>query len=333
MKPKDLSEYLQFAIRNNFPVLITGKPGIGKSDIATQAAIAAEAELIISHPVVSDPTDYKGLPFPTKNGTADFLPYGELHQIITAQKKTVFFLDDLGQAPASVQAACMQLLLARQINGHQISDQVTFIAATNRREDKAAVSGLLEPVKSRFAAIVELEVDTDDWVKWALAHHMPTELIAFVRFRPELLDNFEPTKEIRNSPTPRTIAFVGKQITAGLPEKFEFEAFKGAAGEAFAIEYRAFLKLYRQLPSLEEIVLNPTGAPVPTEPGALFAISSALAHKMTDQNIDAICMYLDRLPVENSVSCMKDAVTRNSSICNNRAFIEWEASSAAGILI
>lgn len=332
MKPSTLINYLAFAIENKFPVLIKGKPGIGKSDIVTQAAEEARAELIISHPVVSDPTDYKGLPFPNKNGTADFLPFGELYKLIHAKGKTVFFLDDLGQAPPSVQAACMQLLLARQINGHKISDMVTFLAATNRREDKAAVSGLLEPVKSRFASIVELEVDTEDWVKWAIDNNMPTELIAFIRFRPELLDKFEPSREIQNSPSPRTVAYVGKQHIAGLPEMFEFEAFKGAAGEPFAIEYRAFLKIFRELPTIDEIILNPSTAPVPGDPGATYAISSALAQKMTDQNITPICDYLERLPIENSVACMKDALARNRSIGNNRAFIKWSSKNAQELI-
>ena len=242
MTATQLHSYLQFSIANNLPVLIKGKPGIGKSDIITAAATAANAHLIISHPVISDPTDYKGFPF-AANGQADFLPFGHLRQLINATSKTVFFLDDLWQAPPTVQAAVMQLILARCINEHKLSQHVTFIAATNRREDKAAVSGLLEPVKSRFAAIVELEVSPDDWVIWALNNNMPTELIAFIRFRPDLLDNFQPSKDIVNTPTPRTVANVGKQQNAGLPKDIEFEIFKGAAGEAFAVEYCAFLDL------------------------------------------------------------------------------------------
>ena len=57
---------------------------------------------------------------------AYFLPYGELHEILHAQEETIFFLDDLGQATPAVQAACMQLILARRINGHIVSDKVTF---------------------------------------------------------------------------------------------------------------------------------------------------------------------------------------------------------------
>lgn len=340
MRPSDLIEYLAFSIENNFPILIKGKPGIGKSDIVAQsvplwermkAKLGLKAKLLISHPVVSDPTDYKGLPFPKKDGTADFLPFGDLQQIISAKEKTIFFLDDLGQASYSVQAACMQLLLARRINGHIVSDHVTFIAATNRRQDKAGVNGILEPVKGRFISIIGLEVNTDDWVKWALDNNMPTELIAFIRFRPELLDKFEPSKDIENSPSPRTVTAVGKQQLKGLPERFEFEAFKGAAGEAFAAEYCGFLKIYRELPSMDEIIVNPDSAPVPSEPSAKYAISTALAQKMNDQNIGAICTYLDRLDPEISVACMKDAVTRNRSVSKNRAYINW-ASDKAGVL-
>lgn len=333
MKANELNSFLAFAIENKFPVLIKGKPGIGKSDIVAQACEQAQANLIISHPVVSDPTDYKGLPFADVDGKeAHFLPFGELNALIKAEKSTVFFLDDLGQAPASVQAACMQLILARRINGHKVSDHVTFIAATNRKEDKAGVAGLLEPVKSRFASIVELEVNTDDWVKWALTFDMPVELIAFVRFKPTMLEKFEATKDLTNSPSPRTVANVGKLQKKLLQQQYEFEVFKGAAGEAFAAEYCAFLKIFRKLPNLDEIVLNPKSAPVPSDPAVLASIAQALAHRMSDQNIEAINTYLERLPAEISVVCMKDAITRNRDLQHTKGFVKFASKNGNLIL-
>jgi hypothetical protein len=85
--------------------MIVGSPGVGKSDIVEEAAQSAGAKTIIFHPVISDPTDFKGFPF-AKNGEADFLPYGDLKQLIEAKEPTVAFLDDIGQAPPSVQASC-----------------------------------------------------------------------------------------------------------------------------------------------------------------------------------------------------------------------------------
>lgn len=209
MTPSELQELLALAIPNRFPTLVTGAPGIGKSDIIAQATKDAGAELIITHPVVSDPTDYKGLPF-ASSGEAHFLPFADLKRLIDAKVPTNFFIDDFGQAPSAVQAAIMQLLLARRVNDHKVSDFVTFTSATNRKQDRAAVAGILEPVKSRFMTIVELECSTDDWVRWALTNGMPIELIAFIRYRPDLLHNFEPSKDLVNTPSPRTVAAVGK---------------------------------------------------------------------------------------------------------------------------
>lgn len=332
MKASQLTNFLLFCIKNNLPALIKGKPGIGKSDIIEEACKEAGAELIISHPVVSDPTDFKGLPFADKDG-AHFLPFGDLNKLIKADKPTVFFLDDLGQATAAVQAACMQLILARRINGHKVSPSVTFIAATNRKEDKAGVSGLLEPVKSRFASLVDLEVDTNDWCKWALGKgNMPTELVAFIRFRPELLDDFVPTKELVNSPSPRTVANVGKLQNAGLDRALQFEVFKGAAGEGFAAEYIAFLDIFRNLPNIDQIFLSPDSVPVPTEPAVLYAISGALASRVNDVNAENAFKYIKRLPAENGIACIKDAVIRNVAITETRAYIEWAVDNGNLIL-
>ena len=128
MRPSAVSALLAQAIAHREPVMLVGAPGVGKSDLVGQAADAAGAALIVSHPVVSDPTDYKGLPYAT-NGRADFLPFAELRAAVEAVEDTVFFLDDLGQAPPAVQAAAVQLLLARRVNGHRVADCVTFLAA------------------------------------------------------------------------------------------------------------------------------------------------------------------------------------------------------------
>ena len=166
--PKQLTALLAAMIPARLPLLITGAPGVGKSDIIAQATAQSQADLLISHPAVADPTDAKGLPWPKAGeNEATFLPFGELASAIKATKPTVWLLDDLGQATPAVQASFMQLILARRVNGHILPDHVTFVAATNRRSDRAGVAGILEPVKSRFACIVELEPTIDDWSQWA----------------------------------------------------------------------------------------------------------------------------------------------------------------------
>jgi len=342
MRPKLLLETIKFAIEHQLPLLIKGAPGIGKSDIIAQACEATNTELIISHPVVSDPTDYKGLPFPVrKTGDksketgnriedntveieeAKFLPFGDLLKLIKATKPTVFFLDDIGQAPASVQAACMQLLLARRINGHKVADFVTFISATNRRQDKAGVMGILEPVKSRFSAILELEINIDDWVNWAIENNMPVELIAFIRYRPNLLHDFKPTADIINTPNPRTVAYVGKMMNAGLSDDIQYELIAGAAGEGFAAEFIGFLNTWKHLPDIENLIANPDKTAVPTEPSLLFAICGALIQKADMRNIEMIMKYMAKMPAEFQVLFLKDTIKKKPALAETTAFLNW----------
>lgn len=337
MKPSQLAQLLSKTIPAGFPVLVTGAPGIGKSDIVAQAANAASAELILSHPAVSDPTDAKGFPWPdAANGKATFLPFGELARALEATAQTVWFLDDLGQAPAAVQASFMQLLLARRVNGHVLPDCVTFVAATNRRTDRAGVSGILEPVKSRFTTIVELEADPDEWSQWALNAGITTELVAFLRFRPELLSAFKASADLTNSPMPRTWASVARLLSLSLPPVVESAAVAGAVGEGAAAEFLAFRRLFQELPSIDGILIDPDQAAIPSKPATLYAVSTALGIRATVQTFGRISRYATRIMDaghgEFAALLLRDCIRRDKGIMNTPDFVRV-ASGPLGSLI
>src|SRR2546430_1482013 len=229
MRPEQLRGFLGTSMRAGRRVLVKGAPGIGKSDIVAQACADVGAECVLMHPAISDPTDYKGMPAITNGGAGGhFLPFGDLSRLCKAGVPTVAFLDDIGQAAPAVQAALMQLILARSVNGTRLSPYVVFVGATNDTSHCAGVAGMIEPLKSRWGTIVSLDVSVDDWSSWALAASMPVELVAFIRFRPSLLSDFKPTREIRNSPCPRTWESVGNWLLAGVKN---LEVFTGAVGE------------------------------------------------------------------------------------------------------
>jgi len=331
MTPKELKSALLKAMPAKLPILIKGAPGIGKSDIVEQVAKELKMDLIISHPVVSDPTDAKGLPA-IVDGKAEFLPYGDLRQMMEAKKPTIVFLDDLGQAPAVVQAAFMQLILARRVNGHKVSKHIVFVAATNRRQDRAGVTGILEPVKSRFASIVELEADAQEWIEWALDNDVPMEVIGLIHYQPSMLTAGQPTADIVNHPCPRTIAYAGKLIKAGMDS---FEELSGALGQTGAASLKGFMDVYRSLPDLDEIIDHPDTTDVPTEPSALYATAMALVEKATPENVASIFTYVKRFSRQTAdvgVFLVKDLIKKNPKIQNTTAFIQW-ASDHADMLL
>lgn len=332
MQPKQLEKLLAKAIRNNLKVLVKGEPGIGKSDIITKAAKTAEADLVIMHPVVSDPTDYKGMPAIVKKkdvNLAEFLPFGDLRKLLNAKALTLCFLDDIGQAPHAVQAALMQLIQAREINGHKISEHVVFCGATNDSSHMAGVSGILEPVKSRFDTIVELQPNTSDWKKWALTDgNMPPVLVAFIDLRPDLLSDFKATRDLTNSPTPRTVEAVGKWLKAGITDH---EVIAGAAGEAFAAELVSFMRVWKDMPDIADIEKSPASAKLPSDPATHFAVCAALTYHATEQNIDAFYRYMQRLEPEWQTRTMRDIIVKHPPLTETSAFISWATANAQAL--
>jgi len=344
MKPSEIVSVIVNAINANFAmreagfnspnILIKGRPGVGKTAVVKQACEQVGADMIWSHPVTDEPIDYKGLP-DLNNGHefAQFKPYGNMKLAISADKPTVWMFDDVGQALKATQAAMMQPLGDRRLDTHKISDHVLFVAATNRKEDKAGVTGLLEPVKSRFSTIVEMDTDLDDWCEWALQHNMPTELVAFVRFRPNFLVDWTPSNDIINGPCPRTIAKAGElQVGGVIPQGHEFEIFAGAAGDAFAAEYTGFLKIYRNLPNPDVVLMNPEKFDVPDDPATLYALAGALASRANEENSERFFKAVSRLPGEFSVLTVRDALRRDDSLANVRAFIDWTIKNQSVML-
>ncbi|MCK4120422.1 ATP-binding protein [Ralstonia nicotianae] len=327
--PSQLTRLLEAYIPAGLPVLVTGAPGVGKSCIVAAAAAAAGYDLLISHPVVEDPTDSKGLPFPGQDGhSARFLPFGDLETALNSIKPLVWFFDDLGQASPAVQAAKMQLLLARRIGDHVLPNHVTFVAATNRRIDNAGVSGMLDPLKSRFATIVELVPDPDEWAQWAVQEQRPPELIAFMSFRPKLLSSDERAPDMENRPSPRGWEFVARQM-AVVPPDLELIAFAGTVGEGAALEFQTFREIYRQLPSVAGVLAYPDRADIPDEPSAKLSIATAIGSVANENNFDRIMIYADRMHREGggdaAVLMVSEAIRRDQTILSTPAFIRAQS--------
>ena len=311
------------------PIILEAGPGVGKTDTVIAAAKAIGHEVILSHPSVSAPTAYKGQPFAFQDQTgqakARHLPYEDLESLITADKPTIAFFDDMGQATPATQAAIMQLFLQRQVAGHKISDHVWFMGATNRAEDKAGVGSLLEPLKGR-STILHLEPHIDDWCGWAYEQDwMPVSVPAFLRFKTELLNAFKPSRDMKNTPTPRNWSRLAKKVSIDVTG---MELLAGDVGDAAASEFLAFYRLMEKMPDPDECIKNPKTAPVPAadEVSVLYGLMGALAHRCDGKTIAGIKEYLDRVGAEFSVMCIKDAIVKHGDkapFTKTKAFQEW----------
>jgi len=335
MTPDQLIRLLTATIPNKLPVMVAGMPGVGKTMIGKQVAANLKHDLLIMHPVVSDPTDAKGMPWiffdDEKNQPkALFVPFAELEQMMSATVPTIVMLDDLGQAPPAVQAAFMQLILAREINGKKISDNVVFLACTNRKEDRAGVSGILEPVKSRFVCIIELIPDLKSWVKWARAYGIEPEVIAFVQYSPWVLEGgkegFKPSADMVNSPCPRTIEHLDKLVKLKLDQDLRPAAYAGCVGAAAATEYTGFERTLNQLPDMNIVLSNPGAADAPTSKMVQYAMVGVFHRVMDKGNIDNIYRYIDmHFSLELQMTFHFGVEAYNQDLIKTKGYVQWSA--------
>jgi hypothetical protein len=152
------------------------------------------------------------------------------------------------------------------------------------------------------------------------------------RFRPELLhygtsQGKVDVRDVDALNTPRTWEFTSDYVKALPDPAIEHALYAGTVGDGAAIEFTGFLRIFRELPSIDAILLNPAKAPVPTAPAALYAIASALAHKSTENSFGRVCEYLGRIPAEYGVLCVRDAVTKTPALGTTPAFIDWSVKN------
>ena len=334
VRPRELMALLEANILTREPALVVSSPGLGKTDMVGQIAKKLDADLIMSHPSTEDPTDPKGMPWCwNEKGVikADFIPFGQIEKLIKADRLTVWFIDDLGQAAWSVQAPYMQWFGSRRVNGHILNDNVAIIAATNRKSDKAASNGIIEPLKGR-SVIYDLTDDIDDWCMWAYQNNILPDIIACLRANSSILCDFKPTSELTNSPTPRTWHKLSNLMSSGkIPDHLEMEVAKGYVGEAAATHYLGFRRIGKSLSgknSPDYIILHPDDGGIPDSLDALYVICGTLARKASENTMGRLVTYANRLPAEFSVYLIKDAVSFCKDTVNTKAYVEWLSAHA-----
>ncbi len=316
MKASCVFDALRVLVSARRPVFVWGPLGVGKSAIVKQLAEALKVRLQDVRALLLDPVDLRGLPFLGSDGrskwaTPEFLPQ---------DGSGILFLDELNAAPAMVQASCYQLVLDRKLGEYSLPEGWAIIAAGNRDSDRGATTRMPSPLRNRFVHL-EFEVDMQDWSEWAIQAGIRPEVIAFLRFRPELISAFD--RDAHAFPSPRSWEFVSHILDSQPHPAIEHEVIAGAVGSGAATEFSVFLRMFRELPNIDAILLNPLQEPVPENAAAQYAVASALARCASDINFDRVCLYLNRLPTEFRVLCVRDATLRVPAIRCASGYTKW----------
>jgi hypothetical protein len=333
-------EFVSAAEGHHTPVMLWGPPGVGKSQMVAQVAGRHAVPVVDIRLSQMEPSDLRGIPFRVEQrvewAIPAILPNAERHAAAG-----ILFLDEITSAPPAVSAAAYQLILDRRLGEYQVPDHWAIFAAGNRQGDRGVTYSMPAPLANRFS---HFEVDThlDDWVAWAYANGIDERIIAFLRFRPELLFDFDPAHNPVAFPSPRSWEFAHRAL-----QKFQDEpqllqgTLQACVGPAAGIEVTAFVNSLDQMPDLDAICAG-EDVLVPKEIDLQYAVAAALVGKAIRASaaddgprvIGHILDYASRFPQREMgvmlVSDLHRAI--GNDLFEVPAFTEW-ANAIADVML
>ena len=307
MRPAHLSTVLdtEFLSTNegmHTPVMLWGAPGVGKSEIVARIGERHSVPVIDIRLSQMEPSDLRGIPFRVGEqvewAVPAMLPDSKRHG-----EAGILFLDEITSAVPSVSAAAYQLILDRRLGEYQVPAGWAIFAAGNRQGDRGVSYAMPAPLANRFSHY-EVDVNLDDWVSWAWANKIDERIIAFLRFRPELLFDFDPAHNPVAFPSPRSWAFAHRALNKFSEQPtLLLNTLQACVGNTAGIELNAFIEHMAQMPDLDDIIAGQQ-VDVPESIDLQYAIATALvgrALKVIDTNdapklYGAILAYAERFP-------------------------------------
>jgi hypothetical protein len=315
-----------------FNIFIWAQPGVGKTTISKDATKSLSE--MLNAPVTwayrslaqEEAVDSKGVPYIEIDERGNRITkYALPHWFPTdPDSKGIIIIDDLPHGMLATQHAALELCGPdRSLNGVRLPDGWMIVATGNRIKDRAGAGKVMNALGDRFVHI-EMTVDLDDWTTWAFDNHIQPEVVAFNRFKKDALNDFDPGRNELVFATPRAWANVSHLIPH-LPDDLLYGALTGLIGQGLAIEFTAFLRVYRDLPDPDECLLNPDGAPIPRKLDVLYALAGALCVRVTSENASRFVRFSLRLRPEWSVLMMDYALKTkaSSAVQTCREFDVW----------
>jgi hypothetical protein len=334
MRASELSAAVAAVLPTHQPLFIKGAPGVGKSSIVYQAAAgiyngSTVASAVGGFPIVPwfvpiravdrDPIDFRGVLY-VSEGKGHWTTPDLIERL--GPEGGVLCIEELPQAVPAVQCVLRELLLERSIAGHRIPDTWSVVATGNRQEDRAGAGRLLSHVASSVI-MLNLDVDMEDWQRWAAERGIRSEIRSYLRFKPDMLHSFDPGRELNADP--RGWERVHNVFDA-VPERLRMDVFSGTVGPGPAGGLIDFCTLYAKLPDVDAILATPMAGSVPQEASVCWALIGAISDRCRNAAISvakAAATYAARLKPEYACCLIRDIMAAQPQACALPEIADW----------
>jgi hypothetical protein len=218
-------------------------------------------------------------------------------------------LDEWGQGDEDVRKPGASLIHKGNVGTYALPRMWRVLGAQNRVSDRAGVQReMMHIVNRRF--LLDIEPDLPTWLNWCddqpasrRPHHMTR---SFARqntpivFRDTLPDSTDPYC------TPRSLCMMDRDIRVlqsdadldhdKLPmNDLARELCASAIGRGAAAQFFTHLRFAEEIPDLQDVIDDPTGARVPPGRDAQMVVAYMLADTLDDKTAKPVFRYITRL--------------------------------------
>lgn len=314
--------------------IVTGPPGVGKSDMYAAVAAAFNLFLIDIRLTGHDPADLNGYPSPNRErGRTEFLPIdlipleGEpLPKDANGKEMDGWLVlyDELPNAEPDMMKAAYKALLDRKIGENRIHPNVLQAAAGNREQDNCGVNQFPAALQSRLIHL-EVRSDPEGWLLWAEKNGIDHRVTSYVQFSPGSLNNFDPDHHDKTYACERTWHMCSDLVEddAVIDRKTFMPLISGTVGRAEAINFLTYADVKKDMPTYNQVSTKPATAPLPQEPAVLSAVVGMVANGAKAADLDNLVEYIERLPGEFQMLTARSMFRRKPELISEPAMGRW----------
>lgn len=151
---------------SGLPIALWGAPGISKSSRIKQIAKRLQLPIEAIFPSTMQPESVSGVLIPDMKGGVNTHLIVPAFRNLLKVEQGILFIDELSCAPEEVQAALMNVVLERKVEGQSFARGIRIIAAGNPLSSASAGWELTAPNANRFCHLGFPLPEIGAWKKW-----------------------------------------------------------------------------------------------------------------------------------------------------------------------